>query len=87
MMHLLKKGKTSRMIARERLSHLLIAERIDCSPRMMQMMKNDVGKTVSRYLTVDSQNISVRLERTPNVLVICIPMKETKGETCLDVTN
>lgn len=78
MMHLLKKGKTSRMIARERLSSLLSAERIDCSPRMMQMMKNDIGKTVGRYLTIETGNISIKLERAPNILVVSIPMKDTE---------
>ncbi|MDD3279583.1 MAG: cell division topological specificity factor MinE [Lachnospiraceae bacterium] len=78
MMHLFKKGKTSRMIARERLSNLLTAERIDCSPRMMQMIKNDIGKTISRYLTVDAQNISIKLERTSSLLIIYVPMKDTE---------
>ena len=36
----------SGMVARERLTSLLNAERLACSPRNMQMLKNDLTMTI-----------------------------------------
>ena len=42
------KKKSSRTIAKDRLRVLLISDRVDCSPEMMEMMKNDIIKVISK---------------------------------------
>ena len=36
--------------ARDRMKMLLVSERIDCSPQMMKMLKNDMIHTVKKYV-------------------------------------
>ena len=39
------KRKTSSQIAKDRLKILLISDRVDCSPEMMELIKNDIALT------------------------------------------
>jgi cell division topological specificity factor len=73
-----RKKKTPKSIAKERLSNLLLAERMDCSPRMMLMMKNDVTQTINRYIPVNEEDIICQIKHTPAVLVYEIPIKRTE---------
>ena len=41
--------KRSAGYARDRMKLLLLSERIDCSPQMMQMLKSDLIHTVKKY--------------------------------------
>ena len=47
-----KEKKRSAGYARDRMKLLLISERIDCSPQMMKMLRNDMIHTVKKYLTI-----------------------------------
>ncbi|MBE7722766.1 MAG: cell division topological specificity factor MinE, partial [Lacrimispora celerecrescens] len=46
--------KNSGEIARNRLKLLLVADKADCSPEIMQMIKDDMVRVVSRYMDIDS---------------------------------
>lgn len=74
------KKQASKTIAKERLSNLLLAERLDCSPRMMLMMKNDITQTINRYIPVREDDITCQIQHTPAVLVIHIPIKRTEDK-------
>ena len=37
------KRKTSSQIAKDRLKILLISDRVNCSPEMMELIKNDIA--------------------------------------------
>ncbi len=38
------KRKTSSQIAKDRLKILLISDRVNCSPEMMELIKNDIAQ-------------------------------------------
>ena len=38
------KRKNSRQIAKDRLKILLISDRVNCSPEMMELIKNDIAQ-------------------------------------------
>ena len=65
-------------IARKRLNCLLSAERMDCSPREMQMLKNDLIMTLERYLDVEEEKISMQIDYSPVLLTIRIPLLNTE---------
>lgn len=44
----------SGLVAKERLSNLLMAERLNCSPASLQMLKNDLSAAAGKYLTVEA---------------------------------
>ena len=54
-----KEKKRSAGYARDRMKLLLISERIDCSPQMMKMLRNDMIHTVKKYLTIDEKQIKI----------------------------
>ena len=64
-----KEKKRSAGYARDRMKLLLISERIDCSPQMMKMLRNDMIHTVKKYLTIDEE---------PAVLHAYIPVLNKK---------
>lgn len=74
------KKQDSKTIAKERLSNLLLAERMDCSPRIMLMMKNDITQTISRYIPVTEDDIICQIQHSPAVLSMKIPIKRTEDE-------
>ena len=46
------KGRSAEY-ARNRIKLLLVSERIDCSPQMISMLKNDLIHTVKKYISID----------------------------------
>lgn len=55
--------KNSGEIARNRLKLLLVADKADCSPEVMQMMKDDLIHVISRYVDVDSDRIEIQMTK------------------------
>lgn len=64
--------------ARERMKLLLIAERIDCSPQMMKMMKNDLIHTVKKYVSIEEDQVVIQISQEPPVLNAKIPVRKKK---------
>ena len=69
-----KEKKRSAGYARDRMKLLLISERIDCSPQMMKMLRNDMIHTVKKYLTIDEKQIKIQITQEPAMLYVCIPV-------------
>lgn len=63
-------------IAKDRLKLLLNAERINCSPSVLIMLKNDLIKTVNKYIVVDEDKVSVKYTAAPPSLTAHIPIDE-----------
>ena len=70
--------KSSGCVAKERLSTLLAAERLNCSPRVLQMLKNDLTHAAEKYLMIDNGEISVTITQSPAVLTAKIPLKKNE---------
>ena len=47
-MKLFFRRKTSCQVAKDRLKILLISDRLNCSPEMMEMIKRDIAKVISK---------------------------------------
>ena len=62
----------SGLVAKERLSNLLMAERLNCSPASLQMLKNDLSAAAGKYLTVTIT------QTTPVILTAKIPLKRNE---------
>ena len=64
--------------ARDRMKLLLISERIDCSPQMMKMLRSDLIHTVKKYLTIDEEQVMIKITQEPAVLQAFIPVLNKK---------
>jgi cell division topological specificity factor len=58
--------KSSREIAKDRLKILLISDRVDCSPEMMELIKTDIAKVISKYMKIDSANMEIQINAMGN---------------------
>jgi len=58
------KRKSSREIAKDRLKILLISDRVNCSPEMMEMIKNDIAKVISKYMKIDTETMEIQITKT-----------------------
>ena len=66
--------KSSRQIAKDRLKILLISDRMNCSPQMMELIKNDVAKVISKYMKIDTANMEIQISKTSPALYANIPI-------------
>ena len=64
--------------ARDRMKLLLISERIDCSPQMIKMLRNDMIHTVKKYLTIDEEQVVIQITQEPVTLHAYIPVINKK---------
>jgi cell division topological specificity factor len=67
-------GLHSSVIAKDRLKLLLLAERIQCSPNMLIMLKNDMIKTASKYVIIKEHMVSVSYNQTNNMITAIFPL-------------
>ncbi|MCQ2539743.1 MAG: cell division topological specificity factor MinE [Acetatifactor sp.] len=58
--------KKSCQIAKDRLKILLISDRVNCSPEMMDLIKNDIAKVISKYIKIDSDNMEIQITTKGN---------------------
>ena len=73
-----REKKRSAGYAWDRMKLLLISERIDCSPQMMKMLRNDLIHTVKKYLTIDEEQVKIQISQEPAVLHAYIPVQNKK---------
>lgn len=63
MRHLFRR-KRSKEVAKDRLKILLISDRVNCSPEMMEMIKADIAKVISKYMKIDTGNMEIQISKT-----------------------
>lgn len=56
--------KSSRDIAKDRLKILLISDRVSCSPEMLEMIKQDIAKVISKYMKIDSDSMEIQISKS-----------------------
>lgn len=56
--------KTSGTIAKDRLKLLLVSDRANCSPEMMEMIKNDIINVISKYMEIDAEGVEIQILET-----------------------
>lgn len=62
LLHVFKR-KTSSDIAKDRLKILLISDRINCSPEVMNLIKKDITKVISKYMQIDPNKMEVQVSK------------------------
>ena len=81
-----KKSSGQKAVDRPKL--VLVSDRSNCSPEIMEQIKNDIIQVISKYVEIDVEGLDIKIEQTEsetgNVTVpaICasIPVKEIKGK-------
>ena len=78
--------KNSGDVAKDRLKLLLISDRANCSPEIMELIKNDIIKVISKYMEIDCEGLDIQITQTESegengrVPALCanIPIKDMK---------
>ena len=91
--------KPSREVAKDRLKILLISDRVNCSPEILEMIKKDIAEVISRYMKIDTNNMEIQISKastrgkgakTPSISPTSrfwISIKSAKGAICFGDTN
>lgn len=53
--------KNSCQIAKDRLKILLISDRVNCSPEILELIKIDIAKVISKYMKIDAENMEIQI--------------------------
>jgi cell division topological specificity factor len=72
------KKETSSNVAKQRLQMVLIHDRSDISPGVIEQIKDEIIEVIARRLSVDSDNVVINLTQTSNEsrLVAEIPLQK-----------
>ena len=74
-------------VAKDRLKLLLVSDSANCSPEVMEAIKNDIIKVISKYMDVDTDALDIQITTTPSedgnrtvpALFANIPIKDMKN--------
>ncbi len=58
-----KNQESSKNVAKERLKLVLVHDRADLSPQLLEMMKGDIIRTISKYAEIDNEGLDIKLTR------------------------
>lgn len=73
---------SSKNVAKERLQLILINDRAGISPELLEAIKEDILKVISKYVEIDCEEIEVKMTKTQQseggspALVASIPIKK-----------
>ena len=56
--------KSSGEVAKDRLKLLLVSDRANCSPELMEQIKNDIIQVISKYMDIDAQGLDIQITET-----------------------
>ena len=79
--------KSSGDVAKDRLKLLLVSDRADCSPDVMEAIKNDIIQVISKYMEIDAEGLDIQITQTPSeegggfvpALFANIPIRDMKS--------
>ncbi len=80
------KKKNSGEVAVDRLKLVLVSDRANCSPEVMEKIKNDIIKVISKYMEIDADGLDIQITQTESesdngkvpALYANIPIKEMR---------
>jgi len=78
--------QNSKDIAKERLKLVLIHDRANVSPELLEMIKNEILNAIQKYIEIDNNQLEIQITRTPTeqngdfvpALIANIPIKSLK---------
>lgn len=81
--------KNTGTIAKRRLQFVLIADRAGCTPEILEMIKDDMIKAISKYMEIDTAGLEIKITKVEDrgkeenipVLYVSVPVRVllTKG--------
>lgn len=79
--------KSSSNIAKDRLKLVLVSDRANCSPEIMEQIKNDIIAVISKYIEIDLEGLDIKITQTESdegngtvpALFANIPIKDLKS--------
>ncbi|MCK8825605.1 cell division topological specificity factor MinE [Fuchsiella alkaliacetigena] len=79
----------SKDLAKERLKLVLIHDKINISPELLEEMKEELLEVVSKYIEVEANRLSIDLNQDDQsiALVANIPVKELRRRSLEDVSE
>ena len=82
MQRIFSKREKSGRIAHDRLKVVLIHDRANVSPEVMDNFKNDIIKVISNYMDINQKDMDISLENDDNsvALVANIPVNRMKHD-------
>ena len=81
------KREKSGKVAKKRLQMVLIQDRASVSPEVMEKLRDDIIKVISKYMEIDVEGLDIQITQTDGsdgeksgipALVANIPIKEVK---------
>lgn len=86
------KKKNSGDIAKDRLKLLLVSDRANCSPEIMEKIKNDIIQVISKYMEIDAEGLDIQITQTESegnngnvpALFANIPIKDMRHSGASD---
>ena len=78
--------KSSGNVAKDRLKMVLVSDRANCSPEIMEQIKNDLIYVLSKYVEIDLEGLNIKIEQMKSendhgmvpALFANIPIKDMK---------
>ncbi|MBO5083188.1 MAG: cell division topological specificity factor MinE [Lachnospiraceae bacterium] len=58
------KRKKSSDVAKDRLKILLISDRVNCSPEVLERIKADIAEVISKYMKIDVNTMEIQISKT-----------------------
>ncbi|MGX8794618.1 cell division topological specificity factor MinE [Fusibacter sp. JL298sf-3] len=81
---LLKNKQSSKNVAKERLKLVLVNDRSNCSPELLELIKKDILSSISEHVDYDVDQLDIKITKTRDsssgnpVLVANIPIRNLK---------
>lgn len=81
------KRKSSGNVAKDRLKLVLVSDRANCSPEIMEQIKNDIINVISKYVEIDAEGLDIKITQTESegnngtvpALYANIPIKDIRS--------
>ncbi|ADZ20301.1 cell division topological specificity factor [Clostridium acetobutylicum] len=76
---------SSKQVAKERLKLILIHDRADLSPELLDLIKGEILNVITKYVEIDNSDVEVKLTRTDieegnsPALIANIPIRSMKS--------
>ena len=79
-------SKTSNSVEKERLKLVLVHDRVDCSPKLLDLIKTDILKVIANYAEIEEDGLEIKMSKARggnddmpvSALVANIPLRSLK---------
>ena len=82
------KKRSSSSMAKDRLKLVIVSDRANCSPEILEQMKNDIIQVISKYVEIDLEGLDIKITKTESegnigivpALFANIPIREIRSQ-------